>query len=141
MRSFDERTGIEMIMRDECVRLLAGEVVGRLGFNLGGSPEILPVNYVLDGEAVVFRTASGSKFEGAGRGPVVFEVDRIDRETRSGWSVLVHGDAHEVTVFDNPELHARVLELPIDPWARGAKPHLVRIAPRSITGRRVRGQS
>jgi nitroimidazol reductase NimA-like FMN-containing flavoprotein (pyridoxamine 5'-phosphate oxidase superfamily) len=133
----DERSGVEMVPRDGCLRLIADEVVGRLGFLSGGRPEILPVNYILDGDAVVFRTAAGTKLAGAIRGPVVFEVDRFDQVRRSGWSVIVHGDAQVVTAFDAPALLARVLELPIDPWARGNKPYLVRITPRSITGRRV----
>jgi uncharacterized protein len=141
MRLADGRTGIEMIARDECLRLLAGEVVGRIGFVDSGRAEVLPVNYVLDGDAVVFRTAAGSKLDGATRAPVVFEVDHIDRATRSGWSVIVHGLAQEVTSFDRVELRERVAALPVDPWAPGEKQHLVRIAPGSITGRRVGSSS
>jgi nitroimidazol reductase NimA-like FMN-containing flavoprotein (pyridoxamine 5'-phosphate oxidase superfamily) len=137
MRLADGRTGIEVVPSQECLQLLAGEVVGRIGFVDAGRAEVLPVNYVLDGEAVVFRTAAGSKLDGATRAPVVFEVDRIDRANRSGWSVIVHGRAHEVTAFDRVELRERVAALPVDPWAPGEKQHLVRIVPGSITGRRV----
>jgi nitroimidazol reductase NimA-like FMN-containing flavoprotein (pyridoxamine 5'-phosphate oxidase superfamily) len=137
MRLADRRTGIEVIAREECLTLLAREVVGRIGFVAAGRAEVLPVNYVLDGEAIVFRTAAGSKLDGASRAPVVFEVDSIDRATRSGWSVIVHGLAQEVTSFDGVELRERVAALPVDPWAPAEKPHLVRVAPRFITGRRV----
>jgi nitroimidazol reductase NimA-like FMN-containing flavoprotein (pyridoxamine 5'-phosphate oxidase superfamily) len=137
MKLVDNRTGIEVISRMECVKLLAGEVVGRIGFVVAGRAEVLPVNYVLDGDAVVFRTAAGSKLAGGTRAPVVFEVDRIDSTTRSGWSVVIHGLAQEVTSFDRVELRERVAALPVDPWAPGAKPHLVRVVPDSITGRRV----
>ena len=141
MRLADGRTGIEIIARDECLRLLAGEVVGRIGFVAARRAEVLPVNYVLDDEAIVFRTAAGSKLDGATRAPVVFEVDSIDRATRSGWSVIVHGLAQEVTSFDRVELRERVAALPVDPWAPGEKAHLVRIAPGAITGRRVGSSS
>ena len=137
MRLADKHTGIEIIAREECLKLLAGEVVGRIGFVASGRAEVRPVNYVLDGEAIVFRTAAGSKLDGATLAPVVFEVDHIDRATRSGWSVIVHGLAQEVTSFDRVELRERVAALPVDPWAQGDKPHLVRVAPGSITGRRV----
>jgi nitroimidazol reductase NimA-like FMN-containing flavoprotein (pyridoxamine 5'-phosphate oxidase superfamily) len=137
MKLVDNRTGIETISREECLELLAGEVVGRIGFIAAGRAEVLPVNYVLDGDAVVFRTAAGSKLDGATRAPVVFEVDSIDRTTRTGWSVVLHGMAQEVTSFDRVELRERVAALPVDPWAPGTKPHLVRVAPGSITGRRV----
>jgi nitroimidazol reductase NimA-like FMN-containing flavoprotein (pyridoxamine 5'-phosphate oxidase superfamily) len=137
MRLVDDRTGTEAIAREECLELLADEVVGRIGFVVSGRAEVLPVNYVLDGEAVVFRTAAGSKRDGVVRAPVVFEVDRFDRAARSGWSVIVHGQAQEVTPFDSVELRERVAALPVDPWASGEKRHLVRVVPGSITGRRV----
>jgi nitroimidazol reductase NimA-like FMN-containing flavoprotein (pyridoxamine 5'-phosphate oxidase superfamily) len=137
MKLVDGQAGIEIVSREECLRLLADEMVGRIGFLVSGDVEVLPVNYVLDGEAVVFRTAPGSKLEWATRSPVVFEVDRVDPATRSGWSVIVHGRAEVVTVFDRVELRERVAALPVDPWVPGEKPHVVRIVPRSITGRRV----
>jgi nitroimidazol reductase NimA-like FMN-containing flavoprotein (pyridoxamine 5'-phosphate oxidase superfamily) len=138
MKLVDERTGVEIIEREECLRLLGREVIGRIGFVDRGQPEVLPVNYVLDGEDVVFRTAEGTKLRTLGRAAVVFEVDRVDPADRSGWSVVVHGVAEQITVFDRVELRARAAALPIDPWAPGEKPHLVRIVPRTITGRRVR---
>jgi nitroimidazol reductase NimA-like FMN-containing flavoprotein (pyridoxamine 5'-phosphate oxidase superfamily) len=137
MKLVDEGAGIEAVDREECLRLLSEEVVGRIAFVMAGQAEVLPVNYVLDGEAVVFRTAAGSKLDWATRGPVVFEVDRIDRATRSGWSVIMHGRAEEVTSFDRVELQERVRALPIDPWVPGDKHHLVRIVPGAVTGRRV----
>lgn len=137
MRLLDAHSGIEALGTDECLQLLATQEVGRLGFITGDVPQILPVNYVLDGEAVVFATAPGSKLWGTVRSSVVFEVDDIDRSTRSGWSVVVHGLAQEITGFDAPELVARVHSLAPNPWADGDRLHLVRIAPRFFTGRRV----
>jgi nitroimidazol reductase NimA-like FMN-containing flavoprotein (pyridoxamine 5'-phosphate oxidase superfamily) len=137
VRLVDDHSGIEVIPRDECLRLLGDEVVGRVGFVAGGAPEVLPVNYVLDGDSVVFRTAAGTKLDGVMRSPVVFEVDRVDRDRRSGWSVVVHGVAHEVTTLDQPALRERLAGLPLEPWVPGDKAHVVRIVARSITGRRV----
>jgi uncharacterized protein len=133
----DARTGIRWVDVKDCLRLLATKDVGRIGFVLGGAPEILPVNFVLDGDAVVFATAEGSKLRGIARNPVVFEVDETDRETRWGWSVVVHGMAEEVTSFDPPALLNRVRALPVEPWTASDKPHLVRIRATSITGRAV----
>jgi uncharacterized protein len=137
MPIIDSRTGIQVIDRDECLQLLADQQVGRLAVVQAGRPHILPVNYVLDGEGVVFRTAAGTKLEATTRAPVAFEVDAIEPGTRSGWSVVVHGLAQEVTRLDRPDLQRRLAALPLDPWAPGDKPHLVRIAPSSITGRRL----
>ena len=133
----DARTGIRWIEEKDCLRLLATKEVGRIGFVLGGSPELLLVNYVLDGDAVVFLTAKGSKLRGIARSPVVFEVDDTDTANRSGWSVVIHGTAEEVTNFDSPSLRSRVRELRLEPWPAGDKPHMVRIRATSITGRAI----
>ncbi len=65
---------------------------------------------------------------------VAFEVDGVDEATRTGWSVLVRGEATEVT--DPAEL-ARLRQLPLSPWAPGAKTRYVRILPTVLTGRRI----
>lgn len=122
---------------DECRRLLGTACVGRLAFIHAGQPEVLPVNYVLDGDAVVFATGTGRKLWDASVSPVAFEVDETDCASRQGWSVVIHGLAQEVTEADAPALVLRLRALDIRPWAGGDRPHLVRIAPESITGRRV----
>jgi nitroimidazol reductase NimA-like FMN-containing flavoprotein (pyridoxamine 5'-phosphate oxidase superfamily) len=119
------------------LELLATRQVGRLGFISGGGPEILPVNYALDGDAVVFATATGAKLWGTTRAAVVFEVDDTDTAAREGWSVVIHGVAQEVTEAENAALVDRIRELAPTPWPPGERPHLVRVAPASMTGRRV----
>jgi nitroimidazol reductase NimA-like FMN-containing flavoprotein (pyridoxamine 5'-phosphate oxidase superfamily) len=138
MREVDPRSRVEVISRDECLVLLADACVGRLAFSANGFPDVLPVNYVLDGDAIVFATADGSKLAACMRGRVAFEVDSTDEGTRSGWSVVVHGEADVVTAAHNPVLLTRLHSLPLNPWADGERPHLVRITPNSITGRRIR---
>ena len=117
---------------------MATQVVGRLVTVESGRPLVFPVNFVLDGEAPVFRTAPGTKLWASTRSSVAFEVDHVDAETKSGWSVIVHGTAQEVTAFDRSDLQYRVAGLPVVPWAPGDKPSLVRVEPRLITGRRIR---
>jgi nitroimidazol reductase NimA-like FMN-containing flavoprotein (pyridoxamine 5'-phosphate oxidase superfamily) len=136
MKLVDNITGVEVLAGDECIALLATEEVGRLAVSVSGHPHVVPVNYVMDGDAVVFRSGDGTKFSAAGT-VVAFEVDRFDRGTRSGWSVVVQGRAEEVTAADQPELVERVSSLPLSPWASFDKPHLLRIRPTHISGRRV----
>jgi uncharacterized protein len=127
--------GAEVIGAGECRRLLATEQVGRLGVVLEGQPEIFPVNYTLDGDGILFRTADGSKLEGALHGPVVFEVDHLEPDSRSGWSVVIHGWAERYTRFDTPSRRQEDAS-----WLPTAKPHLVRLTPTRITGRRLRSR-
>ena len=133
----DEAT-FEELSREECLELLAMQQVGRLAISTGMHPIIFPVNYVLDGEAIVFRTASGTKLEGSAGLPVAFEVDALDIEHRSGWSVHLWGKASEIGPADSAAQRARVYALPLAPWSPGEKEHWVRIVPAGVSGRRIR---
>ena len=132
----DSRTSTQHLDRDECLALLRADVVGRIAVLDGTSPRIFPVNYVLDGEAVVFRSADGTKVDDGPRAEVCFEIDGFDREARTGWSVVVVGRLEEVTPYQS-ETWRRVQELPLDPWASGTKAHILRLQPTHISGRRV----
>ena len=123
------------LTKQECFGLLADQHLGRVVLVDDRGPLALPVNYVVDQHSVLFRTDEGTKLEAASRGGrVAFEVDGVEEATRTGWSVLVRGEAVEVT--DPVEL-ARVRQLPLYPWAPGAKGCYVRILPTLLTGRRI----
>lgn len=136
MALVDRRTGIEVIEERECLRLLDAEVIGRLAVLDGGSPLILPINYAMDGRHVVFRTAPGTKVDAKNR-TACFEIDGHDDGQRIGWSVVIRGRLEEVTVHQ-ADLFDRLADLP-QPWARREKPHVMRLVPTSIHGRRVTG--
>ena len=127
---------LEILGRDECLRLLATDDLGRLAVVVANTPLVVPVNYALDGDAVVFRTDPGTKFD---RGPwarASFEVDSFDRHERRGWSVVATGRLEEVTPFD-ADTFERVRRLDVDPWAGGDKAHWMRLVPDRVTGRRL----
>jgi uncharacterized protein len=123
------------LTKSECFELLARERLGRVAVVDDRGPVVFPVNFVLDRHMVVFRADAGTKLDAACRGSrVAFEVDGTDAAAHTGWSVLIRGEAVEVT--DPAEL-ARLRKLPLDPWAPGAKTHYVRILPTVLTGRRI----
>jgi nitroimidazol reductase NimA-like FMN-containing flavoprotein (pyridoxamine 5'-phosphate oxidase superfamily) len=125
----------QALTKSECFELLARQRLGRVAFVDDRGPIVFPVNFVLDRHMVVFRTGEGTKLDAAIVGSrVAFEVDGTDAAARTGWSVVVRGEAVEVT--DPAEL-ARLRKLPLDPWAPGAKTHYVRILPAALTGRRI----
>ena len=126
---------IRELTRSECFGLLANGQLGRVAVTDDHGPLVFPVNYVLDRHTVVFRTEPGTKLHAASRGSrVCFEADGLDAAARTGWSVIVRGEITEVT--DRAEL-ARLRELPLQPWAPGARDHYVRILPAVLTGRRI----
>lgn len=130
----------EDLSREECLALLARGTLGRLAGISGGRPFVFPVNYALDGETIVFRTAPGTKLTGAGFGRVAFEIDGMDEQSRTGWSVIVQGVASEITEAVDVR-SAKIRELDLQPWVPGTQPHWVAIDPESMTGRRLRRDS
>ena len=116
---------------DECWELLRSEELGRLAFRLLEDVHITPMNYAVEGETLLFRTAEGDKLLGVVMGaPVAFEVDRYDEE--SARSVVVRGTAR---VLPEDEAH-RADDLKLRPWVPTLKYDVVEIAPHVITGRR-----
>lgn len=130
-----DHAGLVVLTLETCLDLLASVPVGRVGLLVAGEVEILPVNHVLDGQCVAFRTGVGSKLSGASVGyPVTFEADGYDEAGESGWSVIVHG--HAEVVEDDAEA-ARLAALGPRGWRGGDRPYWVRIRPFSITGRQL----
>ena len=124
----DENGTFEELDRAECLELLAGESVGRIATCVDGqAPEVVPVNFILDGEFIVFRSAPRRAVELRSR-PASFEVDRFDPSRKLGWSVLVRGWLAPNS--GDPETEVSV-------WAPGDRPVLLQLEPEKITGRRI----
>ena len=120
------------LSEEECWNLLSRRELGRLAVAVDGEPDIFPVNYVVDGPRVLFRTAPGSKLAELSVNPrVAFEVDEYD-ETYAA-SVVLKGVAKRLEL--QSEIDAADA-LPLTPWIPTLKYRWVRIAPISITGRR-----
>ena len=121
--------------REACLALLVSRPVGRLVFTHGALPDVIPVNYRMDGEALVIRLSIGSVAASATKDAIVaFEVDDIDLSARTGWSVTVVGRAH--TIVNGAQLR-RAEALGLSSWVRGTRDQYVSIATEKITGRRL----
>lgn len=128
-----DRNQMLVLTRDECLHLLEQVNVGRVAVTIGALPVILPVNFRLIGERVVFRTSPGTKLDAATAGAVVaFEVDQFDAVAHAGWSVLVTGIAAEVT---DPDDRARLEEVGIPRWVHGEGDRLVQVPVAMVSGR------
>lgn len=135
MGIIDGRTWTEDLSPSECWNLLSMAPVGRIGVLLDGTPEIYPVNFVIDDQSIVFRTDPGNKLRGLNRNPAVcFEADGINMDDHTGWSVLVKGRAAEL--HGDQELR-RAAELPLRVWALGEKGVWIHIRPTEVTGRKL----
>jgi nitroimidazol reductase NimA-like FMN-containing flavoprotein (pyridoxamine 5'-phosphate oxidase superfamily) len=117
--------------QNECYTLMSTQAIGRLAVAAPGeAPLVVPVNFVLDGEVIVFRSDVGTKIRLLRQGPVAFEVDFIDWHHRTGWSVLARGVAYEATARE-------VEHLNLEPWVTGEKRDWIRIVVSEVTGRRL----
>jgi uncharacterized protein len=131
-----DRNGLEVLSREDCLRLLGTAVLGRVAVTSGALPTILPVNFDFDGREILIRTGRGTQLDAATRDAVVaFEVDEIEPAWRAGWSVVVTGFARELP---DPELVAPAAEHPsLGRWASAADDRIVAISPDVVSGRRV----
>lgn len=125
-------SGLEVLDREECFAKLSMVPVGRVAVARGHRPPlVVPVNFALDGEMIVFRTDLGAKLMGLRTQPVTFQVDFVDPFHLSGWSVLIEGVAYEATEDE-------VSRISLHSWVAGPKDHWVRIVPVEVSGRRIR---
>lgn len=116
---------------EECWERLRTQELGRLVTHVGDVLDIFPVNYVVDGESVLFRTAQGSKlFELTVNDEVLFEVD--DYTDTDAWSVIIRGHAR---ALDTSEEVERADGLGLAPWIPTLKYTYVRVAAASLSGR------
>jgi nitroimidazol reductase NimA-like FMN-containing flavoprotein (pyridoxamine 5'-phosphate oxidase superfamily) len=127
--------GFEILDRGECLRLLGSSDRGRIALNVGALPAILPVQFALDEERVVFCSRIGTDLDRAtDRNVVAFQVDGtfLGRD----WSVSAVGLAHHLATA--AEL-ARAAALPLRRWsaAADADHRFVAVSTERLTGRRA----
>jgi nitroimidazol reductase NimA-like FMN-containing flavoprotein (pyridoxamine 5'-phosphate oxidase superfamily) len=131
---FTEERSLETLSQQDSVALLSTIPVGRVVFTVGALPAIVPVAFAVHDGAVVMRTSPESRLAKAAPGGVLaFEIDDIDAETRTGWSVVVMGVA---TVVVDPEARAAIDGV-VEAFAPGQRDVYIRLPLTVVTGRRV----
>lgn len=114
--------------------LLSSVSLGRLVTSFGGQLEIFPVNFVVQDESVLFRTAEGTKlFTTVMNDKVLFEAD--EHTAAEGWSVIVRGTAAMLSSAE--DIH-RADQAGLIPWVPTEKLRYVRVTPTEISARRFR---
>lgn len=120
----------------EAEALLRSGVTGRVAVSTPQGPHILPVNYAVVDDSVVFRTSPYTLLGTHAHGTTVaFETDVLDHERQRGWSVLVRGRASVIT--DEAQLdHIRRTWQP-RPWASGTRTLHIAVRLDEVTGRQL----
>ncbi|GAB2461154.1 nitroimidazol reductase NimA-like FMN-containing flavoprotein (pyridoxamine 5'-phosphate oxidase superfamily) [Conyzicola lurida] len=126
-------------------QLLRHARVGRLATSSSGATRTFTVNFVVDVDSLVFRTAPDwPLLRLAHDSPVTVEIDEallhdsVSTDSLPGalvpgdnWSVVVTGRAAIIT---NPFEIALAERLPLDEWTAPVAPVFVRITPSAVTG-------
>jgi nitroimidazol reductase NimA-like FMN-containing flavoprotein (pyridoxamine 5'-phosphate oxidase superfamily) len=128
---------LEILSTDECYELLAGSRVGRLVYQDELGPLAVPINYAMSGHNIVFRVGGGAKQAAVEQPILAFEVDEVDADDHSGWSVVARGPAAELQLEQVPALLRELHGQFPTPWAAGVHNVWVEIVPESVTGRRL----
>jgi nitroimidazol reductase NimA-like FMN-containing flavoprotein (pyridoxamine 5'-phosphate oxidase superfamily) len=122
---------VRELTTDQCWELLEKNEFGRLAHRLVDEVHIVPINYVVDGRTLLFRTASGNKLLAAAlHSDVAFEIDWYDDQ--AAWSVVVRGTLRRL---GEDEQH-RLDHLALQPWVPTPKYDVVELSPEAVTGRR-----
>lgn len=104
---------------------------GRLGTQIGGRMDIVPLNFAARDGRIWFRTAPGTKLVELTANPqVVVQADGVLSD--QAWSVQVHGEARELTGADEI---AFAEGLGFESWVPTQKHHYVVVEPTEVTGR------
>jgi nitroimidazol reductase NimA-like FMN-containing flavoprotein (pyridoxamine 5'-phosphate oxidase superfamily) len=126
----DDDDAVRVLTPERCWEVLRTEEFGRLAFSLVDEIHITPINYAVDGDVLLFRTAEGSKLLGVVMGsPVAFEVDQYDDEWAR--SIVIRG---RTRLLDEEEEH-RAENVPLRPWVPTLKYNVVEIVPEVVSGR------
>lgn len=129
------RPVLQVLDEETCRAHLRTASIGRIGTTIGALPAVLPMAYTMLDDDIVFRSRPGTQLTAAIlAAPVAFEVDHLDRDTRTGWSVMVVGRARPVELERDL---ARIESLALDVWSNDEDDHVLRIDTRFVTGRRV----
>ena len=132
----DDPGALTRMGTDECWALLGASSVARLAYVArAGVPDIAPVNLAVHGRDLLVRSGPGPKLQAAERREVVaVEVDDVDEQAHTGWSVVAVGRAERLTA-------AQVQALPLDAlpvaWARGPRSAVVRVRAPRVDVRRL----
>ena len=129
--------GPKELSYEKCRELLSSDEVGRVALCTDDGPQILPVNYSLVADSIVFRTTPyGVLGTHAWNTRLAFEVDHIDHKRHEGWSVVATGPGAMVEEPDELAV-IRTFRDP-HPWAGGAARLLyVRLRWTHLAGRQV----
>jgi nitroimidazol reductase NimA-like FMN-containing flavoprotein (pyridoxamine 5'-phosphate oxidase superfamily) len=125
---------LQVMPEEECRELLGTAKVGRISVTSDALPIIAPVNYVVDGNSIVFRTRRDGMLASACADTVIaFEIDELAPDGSGGWSVNIVG----IATLLGPSEQLRALSLGLVSAAGDDRDQFVRLRIGLLSGRRI----
>ncbi|BAD60748.1 pyridoxamine 5'-phosphate oxidase family protein [Nocardia farcinica] len=125
---------LSTISDTECRVLLRSVPVARIAYLEDGVPAIRPINFTVAGDRIVVWTVPGAHGSAVTGQTVAVQVDRIDPDSHSGWTVLITGPATAISDID--ELVAAA-DIPRRPWVTTPHDQVIGIDIERISGLRL----
>ncbi|MDQ1424183.1 MAG: uncharacterized protein QOD72_1681 [Acidimicrobiaceae bacterium] len=123
----------------ECERLLRRGGIGRVALSTPEGPLIIPVDFTVFEDTIVIRTSAYSALGTYGRDKMLaFEVDHLDQDRQTGWSVVARGRAWGET--DAAEVARIRAHSAPQPWASASRNVYLRIRWSQLSGRALGDQ-
>lgn len=114
---------------DECRALLREAEVGRVAWQGDEGLTVLPVNFQMIDDGIVFHTAPGTVLARIADGVrVAFQVDDVDMDSAIGWTVLVRGITRPAAADVEPRS-----------WLSDSRPMGIMIVGETLSGRAIAG--
>ncbi|MFU8945542.1 pyridoxamine 5'-phosphate oxidase family protein [Mycetocola zhadangensis] len=124
----------EVLNRAECWRLLGITRIARLAVVDEDGPDIFPINYLVTGDSLFFRSAPGKKIVDLTKRPgVAVEIDGTEGGKR--FSVVLRGEAHRLS--DDADIRGSAIDS-LPTLTGSEKWNYFEVVPRTVTGIRFR---
>ena len=135
MRTPTVKRSSEMLDTAACWSLLRSQSVARVGYVVDERPMIVPVNFSVIQDRIVFRTDPGDKLTSVPQRHICVEIDGSDGFFHV-WSVVARGLARDVTTALDVE-YVDIRRTLVPTFAPLADPHWIALEVESISGRRL----
>jgi len=127
-----------ILSRQQCLARLSSRGVGRVGVSMDALPVILPVQFRVVDDSILFATTRNTRLDTATTGAVIaFQADAYDATDDVWWSVLLQGKA---TSVGEPEDEAGIGPPTSGLWSSsGAESRFLRLGTDNMRGRSFPG--